>query len=60
MNKQVVIRTYPHGWTNATKFLQEYLDDGYHVVFVNKITSEKSVECLEYILEIDEVEEDDK
>lgn len=54
MIKQIVVRTYPHGWINPTTPLQNYLNDGYHVVLVNKITSEKSVECLEYILEKNE------
>ena len=54
MTKQVVVRTYPQGWTNATASLQKYLNNGYRVVMVSKITSEKSVECLEYILEKNE------
>ena len=52
MAKQVVVRTYPYGYPNATDDLQLYLINGYRVVMVNKITnSELSVEALEYILE---------
>ena len=51
MTKQVVVRTYPYGYPKATDDLQLYLINGYRVVMVNKITSEKSVEALEYILE---------
>ena len=29
MIKQVVVRTYPHGWTNQTTRLQELLNEGY-------------------------------
>ena len=51
MTKQIVVRTLPYGYPNAINDLQLYLNNGYNVVMVNKITSEKSVEALEYILE---------
>lgn len=51
MNKQVVVRTYPYGYTKTTEDLQICLNNGYSVVMVNKITSDLSVEVLEYILE---------
>ena len=52
MTKQVVVRTYPYGYPNATDDLQLYLISGYKVVMVNKITNnELSIEVLEYILE---------
>lgn len=51
MTKQIVVRTLPYGYLNAINDLQLYLNNGYNVVMVNKITSEKSVEALEYILE---------
>jgi len=50
MKKQVVVRTYPKGWANDTTLLQHYLDKGYVVVMVNKISGNKC-ENLEYILE---------
>lgn len=55
MKKQVVVRTYPEGWSNKTSRLQDYLNQGYIVVLVNKIIGNKC-ENLEYILE-KEVEE---
>ena len=60
MSKQVVVRTYPEGWISPTKALQNYLDKGYSVVCVNKITNQQSAECLEYILEIEAEYEEDK
>ena len=58
--QQIVVRTLPYGYPNATNDLQLYLISGYKVVMVNKITSEKSVEALEYILEKQEVLENEK
>lgn len=54
--RQVVVRTYPNGWTNPTTILQHYLDEGYIVVMVNKIQS-KECENLEYILEKEVIKE---
>lgn len=59
MTKQVVVRTYPHGWLSATTELQNYLNIGYRVVLVNKIINKQSVEVLEYILEKQEEEKYD-
>lgn len=54
MIKQVVVRTYPSGWTNPTTRLQELLNEGYRVVFATELP--KGI--IEYIVE-KEVEEDD-
>ena len=34
-SRQIVVRTYPHGWINETQELQKILDKGYHVVMCN-------------------------
>ena len=50
--QQIVVRTLPYGYHNAIDDLQLYLNNGYNVVMVNKITNDNlSVEALEYILE---------
>lgn len=50
--QQIVVRTLPYGYRNAIDDLQLYLNNGYKVVMVNKITNDNSsVEVLEYILE---------
>lgn len=53
MIKQVVVRTYPSGWTNQTTRLQELLNEGYRVVFATELP--KGI--IEYIVE-KEVEEE--
>lgn len=52
MGRQVVVRTYPSSFSNPTKSLSKYLNQGYKVVTVNKI-ADKAYENLEYILELD-------
>ena len=47
MIKQVVVRTYPHGWTNSVTRLQELLNEGYRVVFATELP--KGI--IEYIVE---------
>ena len=50
--QQIVVRTLPYGYHNTIDDLQLYLNNGYNVVMVNKITNDNlSVEALEYILE---------
>ena len=47
MIKQVVVRTYPDGWTNPVTRLQELLNEGYRVVFATELP--KGI--IEYIVE---------
>lgn len=51
MKKQVVVRTYPHGYTNATISLREYLSQGYYVVMCNQFNVGNGIIGNEYILE---------
>lgn len=45
--KQVVVRTYPKGWTNTTTRLQKFLDEGYKVVYATSLPDG----ITEYIVE---------
>ena len=56
MIKQVVVRTYPSGWTNQTTKLQELLNEGYRVVFATELP--KGI--IEYIVEKEVREEKDE
>ena len=47
MKKQVVVRTYPHGWTNPITKLQKLLNEGYRVVLATELP--KGI--IEYIVE---------
>lgn len=47
MIKQVVVRTYPDGWTNPVTRLQALLNEGYRVVFATELP--KGI--IEYIVE---------
>lgn len=52
--KQVMVRTFPHSYTQPTKDLRAYLSAGYKVVMCNKFKVDSSSEGNEYILEKDE------
>ena len=47
MIKQVVVRTYPDGWTNPVTRLQALLNEGYRVVLAKELP--KGI--IEYIVE---------
>lgn len=51
MKKQMVIRTYPHDYTNPTAKLTEALKNGWLVVMCNTTYLERGYTCLEYIVE---------
>ena len=53
MIKQVVVRTYPDGWTNPVTRLQALLNEGYRVVFATELP--KGI--IEYIVEKEVKEE---
>ncbi|RHM59670.1 hypothetical protein [Coprobacillus sp. AF33-1AC] len=55
--KQVVARTFPNGWKPRTQYLEEFLNQGYHVVMANHI-NDKDYQIIEYILE-KEIDEDE-
>ena len=50
-SRQIVVRTYPHGWINETQELQKILDKGYHVVMCNCVGVVNGGNILEYIVE---------
>lgn len=50
--KQIVVRTYPRGWTDTTNGLQYLLNEGYKVVHITPL--ENSI--TEYIVEKEEAE----
>ena len=47
MVEQVVVRTYPKGWTHTTSNLQNLLDMGYKVVHITPLPDS----ITEYIVE---------
>lgn len=51
MKKQVVVRTYPHGYTNATISLRDYLAQGYCVIMCSQFNVGNGIMGNEYILE---------
>ena len=51
MKKQVVVRTWPNGYTNATTKLREHLANGYCVVMCNQFNVGDGIVGNEYILE---------
>jgi len=48
--KQIVVRTFPAGYTNATSNLAEKLNEGYVVVMVTVLQSRDGVQVADYIL----------
>lgn len=52
--KQVLVRTYPKGYLDATKEIKEYLSEGYKVVMCNKFKINSTLDGNEYILEKEE------
>ena len=56
MADQVVVRTYPKGWTNQMATLQNYLSKGYRVVHITPLPDG----VTEYIIEFKEIEEEAK
>ena len=47
MKKQVVVRTYPDGWSNPITKLQALLNEGYRVVLATELPEG----IIEYIVE---------
>jgi hypothetical protein len=51
MREQKVVRTYPKGYANETRALQEALSQGFCVVMANKFDINGSSYGTEYIVE---------
>lgn len=51
MGKQMVVRTYPKGYINATKALNDAFNDGFVVVMSNPFDCDNGTKGTEYILE---------
>jgi hypothetical protein len=51
--KQIIVRTYPPGYTKTLAHMQEKLAEGYIVVMCNPITNGKGEIMNDYILEIE-------
>lgn len=55
--KRIAVRSYSRDYTNTTKYINNYLNEGYRVVMVTPFIRNGNTDYLEYILEEDKKEE---